>query len=514
MDALADPDFALKVRERHQENLDSALRMALQLEVWTKDRARLRGEKTQERNEIKRTREVTKTEAAPTVRENEALKKEAADQKRKIAELEAQMAKSSIRDQQDEAKTAETDKRPRPLACWGCGELGHSLKTCSKRTIRLRGNEALKKEVADQKRKIVELEAQMKKNSIRDQPDEVETAEADKRPRPLACWGCGELGHTLRICPKRTMQGRRQFWEASNSKEATKDVRPIREKQVRTCILVKFKHHRLNALVDTGSDITIAGNNFARKYDWKIDPHPMKTVKIANGECMIIYGVARVTLKVGDRSVESEILISPDLNGLIIGIDWLEKQGEFVWDFRNQRIRFEDGGWMELQKEDEEDHVRRLYVSEDTLLLPTQQTEVPARVSHRTRKDKACVGMIESGEVSSMRHVYNARSLIPARFSDIKVSVLNAEDRTQVITKGTELGILHEAEVIDEAIEDAQESRPEDALSPPEAVAIEKMIKQLPDEVTEEQLKKVHRIVTGGHRPIRQALRQHPFPAS
>ena len=62
------------------------------------------------------------------------------------------------------------------------------------------------------------------------------------------------------------------------------------------------------------------------------------------------------------------------------------------------------------------------------------------------------------------------------------------------------------------------------------------MIKQLPDEVTEEQLTKVktllkeyrgiistgehdigrtnlveHRIDTGGHRPIRQALRRHPF---
>ena len=121
--------------KRHSEDLDSALRMPLQLEVWTKDRDRLRGEKTQERNEVKRTREVTKTEAAPTVRGNEALKKEVADQKRKIAELEEQMAKKSIRDQQDEAKTAEADKRPRPFACWGCGELGHSLRTCLKRTM-------------------------------------------------------------------------------------------------------------------------------------------------------------------------------------------------------------------------------------------------------------------------------------------------------------------------------------------------------------------------------------------
>jgi len=75
---------------------------------------------------------------------------------------------------------------------------------------------------------IAELEAQMAKNSIRDQQDEAKTAEADKRPRPFACWGCGELGHLLRTCSKRTLQEKKQLWEAHNSREATKDVRPIR----------------------------------------------------------------------------------------------------------------------------------------------------------------------------------------------------------------------------------------------------------------------------------------------
>jgi len=36
-DALDDPDFALKVRERFLKDLDSALRVALQMEVWSKD---------------------------------------------------------------------------------------------------------------------------------------------------------------------------------------------------------------------------------------------------------------------------------------------------------------------------------------------------------------------------------------------------------------------------------------------------------------------------------------------
>ena len=108
----------------------------------------------------------------------------------------------------------------------------------------MRENEALKKEVADQKRKIAELEARMAKNSIRDQQDEAKTAEADKRSRPLACWGCGELGHSLRTCSKRTMQEKKQLWEAHNSREATKDVRPIR--------VVRGNEGGINLLVGRG----------------------------------------------------------------------------------------------------------------------------------------------------------------------------------------------------------------------------------------------------------------------
>jgi len=44
VDALAEPDFAMKVRERSPANLDSALRIALQLVVWTIDVDRVRNE--------------------------------------------------------------------------------------------------------------------------------------------------------------------------------------------------------------------------------------------------------------------------------------------------------------------------------------------------------------------------------------------------------------------------------------------------------------------------------------
>jgi len=97
LDALADPEFALKIRERYPEDLDSALRIALQLEVWTKDSTRFRKlENTKERPEAKRTREVTGPATSSQNQPNEALQNEVNEQRRRIAELEQQLAKKPV----------------------------------------------------------------------------------------------------------------------------------------------------------------------------------------------------------------------------------------------------------------------------------------------------------------------------------------------------------------------------------------------------------------------------------
>jgi len=42
---------------------------------------------------------------------------------------------------------------------------------------------------------------------------------------------------------------------------------------------------------------------------------------------MPILGATHVVLNVEGHGVESEVLITPDLDGLILGIDWLRSQG-------------------------------------------------------------------------------------------------------------------------------------------------------------------------------------------
>jgi len=294
LDALADPEFALKIRERHPEDLDSALRIAVQLEVRTKDSNGLR--QTERRNEQqkepKKTREVTTAKTSSLERTNEVLQRELDEQRKRLAELEQQFV-----------------NKPMPRLF----------------------------------------------------------AEATNNQR-ISCWRCSGVGHIIKDCPTKPAPSEERTRTYDTRKELPKDVRPINEKQVKTCIKVRFRHYSLSELLDTGSDISIAGNEAARKYKWEIHLHPIKTVKIANGETMITYGAARIPIHVGKRKVDSEILISPGMNGLIIGIDWLEKQGQFVWDFRENRIKFKDNEWLKLQKEDETKRVRRVYVSEDTLL--------------------------------------------------------------------------------------------------------------------------------------------------
>ena len=72
-------------------------------------------------------------------------------------------------------------------------------------------------------------------------------------------------------------------------------------------------------------------------------------------------------------------------------------------------------------------------------------------MTHRSCKDKPYIGYIENGEILIAPNVYSARSLIPARFGDILVPVLNAGEESQILPKGTELGILQEVESVEEA---------------------------------------------------------------
>jgi len=179
----------------------------------------------------------------------------------------------------------------------------------------------------------------------------------------MGCFKCGDPSHRIRECPgysaeqRQTALQQQQPSQQPAPAQPQPDVRPVKDrsgKQDKTCIWVKYRQHKIYALIDTGSDVSIAGEDVARKMGWTIHKHRIKEVCVANNEVMSVRGAAYVTLTVAGRGIESEILIAPDLDGLILGIDWLRHQGRVRWDFEHGRIRFGDREWVKLRREAEQ----------------------------------------------------------------------------------------------------------------------------------------------------------------
>jgi len=96
IDALADADFTLNVRERAATNLASALRTALQLEVWSKE---------VDQTTPKKMREIVRADDETT-----ALKKQVADLQKQLAKLSQQVPKTAPSAEEQVAQLPQRDR--------------------------------------------------------------------------------------------------------------------------------------------------------------------------------------------------------------------------------------------------------------------------------------------------------------------------------------------------------------------------------------------------------------------
>jgi len=141
IDALAEPDFVLKIGERAPDNLDEALRIALQLEVCTKDVERCRERPTKSVPQERRVRETGKEPAAKE--STEALTKRMTELEAQIQRLQSPVAaypvpiamqstpKPVIKMKEDTVSVPNGNRAERkPIECFGCGGTGHIRREC------------------------------------------------------------------------------------------------------------------------------------------------------------------------------------------------------------------------------------------------------------------------------------------------------------------------------------------------------------------------------------------------
>jgi len=105
---------------------------------------------------------------------------------------------------------------------------------------------------------------------------------------------CGSTSHQIRDCRVAATGEKAPVTEAQRAeagRSPPKDDRPIRQtKEVKTCISVKYRKYRISVLIDTGSDVSIAGENIAQRFVGRIEEHETKSVHVANNEPIAIIG--------------------------------------------------------------------------------------------------------------------------------------------------------------------------------------------------------------------------------
>ena len=163
---------------------------------------------------------------------------------------------------------------------------------------------------------------------------------------------------------------------------------------------------------------------------------------------------------------------------------------------------------------------------------PRREVDVKARVTVLSMRAPAEEALVEVVELKP--GLYVDRTLLPAENRNLKVCVLNTTTEAQTIATGTRLG--NASSVV--AVINGSENSDLATASYNNFLAdiIEEAVKKLPDTVDAKQKRQVeellqehrnlfsggtydmgrtnlvqHSIGTGSHRPIRQALRRHPY---
>ena len=77
-----------------------------------------------------------------------------------------------------------------------------------------------------------------------------------------------------------------------------------------------------------------------------------------------------------------EILISPDFEGLILGYDWLYRQGRIVWDMPKAMVRIGTGNWIKMHDHEPSVKIRRIFAVEDVTIPAHGQVAAAAHMLH------------------------------------------------------------------------------------------------------------------------------------
>ena len=166
----------------------------------------------------------------------------------------------------------------------------------------------------------------------------------------------------------------------------------------------------------------------------------------ANGSEIEVTGETTVPMLLNGRYLETFALVSPDVEEIMLGADWLQTHN-CLWDFGNGKL-YIDGQTAAPLNRKRQLSCRRVYIQEASMLPPKQQVDVTARSTLRS----LCTMEAEDWILESHQlrpGLYVGRTLLPSKHRDLVIRMVNTTAESQLLPSGTCLGSLYPVEVME-----------------------------------------------------------------
>jgi len=465
IDAMNDDEFSAKIREREPTSLDQAVRTAMRLESY---RRASHGCDVQIQNQVRATSSTDNTD-------------------RQFKELFQVMTK-----QQEKLQQMQDDQ------------------------LRLT-------------RKLLEME---QKGSER--VDSRPTFQRRKK-EDVVCFGCSTRGHYARECPNKGVVKKEEKKEDVKATQ-TVDLSKVTPKEAKAnsswafdqnfpvYVYLKIRNKTVSCLVDTGCDLNLLPGDLLSD-DEQLEPHQSK-VTAANGTPISIIGKKVFQIKLNDVAFETEMLVSRDVDEAMIGVQFL-MQHDSCWHVSKGTVVI-DGHELRLHAKPSKTFCRRV-VCQKTVVIPAlTQQDVCATMPLRNFNDSADDMLIEATMLQP--GVVIGSSIVPCDDTCVRVRVCNTKSEDVTIDSGTALATAHSTTVLEQSAPTMESDRRDKVTK-----IVKELCEKLPDEI-DHQIRKdfesllfkyerilsvdefdlgytnllTHKINTGTHKPVREALRRHP----
>src|ERR1043165_1249582 len=482
LDALADKELALKLREREPETLDQAYKMASRLEGYKKADSDVL-----ELPERRPARVKAIKEEEPSLEEfQKIVQQQLEPHQRRLERIEQLL---------DERKTVGTG--------------GNNVASTAAGTNRV----------------------QRKPSSF----DRTRKARKSRKYNPerskKRCFACGQLGHYVKTCPQNLSSPFRPREEEDTAEQAT--LHQVKGSNT-AYLSLRVNGKPTLALVDTGSELSIAPASLVQSKDITGSE---QLLRAANGTAIQVRGEVVLQCQAEGYRFEVPCLVSEQISELILGLSWLEQQ-DVQWNLGQRTMRI-NGHFLPVCSKRPESSCRRIAVSSDVTVPARSELDVEAHAVVPNLKMNFSQWATQPQILVSGLMV--AGTLLPKRNTDLVVRVMNPTDRDIRMRKGSQC-IIDEVDVVEADVnkKTAGCSVVTEENHHTESIDVEAVLSplweeadaEIPPDVREKLRQLVlghrnafsvsewdlgftniiqHEIKTGSEQPVRQPLRRQPM---